>query len=90
VKRGAVLADAGTDSIGTKKRGFLYFFFFRTCHFAVSKLFLLTNFVFRDRIKDLLKVDNHWFGPGEVEDTLEELSGTYSTEISRMKVRQMY
>jgi hypothetical protein len=31
---------------------------------------------FRDRIKDLLKVDNHWFGPGEVEDTLEELPGT--------------
>ena len=29
----------------------------------------------RDRIKELLKVDNHWFGPGEVEDTIDEIPG---------------
>ena len=32
-------------------------------------------FAYRYREKDLLKVSNYWFGPGELEDILEALEG---------------
>ena len=37
----------------------------------------MLNFVFRERIKEMIKIGNYWIGPAEFEDNLENIPGFY-------------